>query len=105
MLFRSRLPELSLLDVAKEDPPFVDVFYPNVVDSVLPGGGFAKAGVQKGDSLLAFNGKTMTSWNEFLDNMADLKAKAELDKKTSAEFTLVYSRAGVTPVERISKSI
>lgn len=89
------LPELSLLDVAKEDPMFVDVFYPNVVDSVLPDGGFAKVGIQKGDSLVAFNGKEMTSWNEFLDNMAELKAKAELENKTSAEFTLVYSRAGV----------
>ena len=89
------LPELSLLDVAKEDPMFVDVFYPNVVDSVLPDGGFAKVGIQKGDSLIAFNGKEMTSWNEFLDNMAELKAKAELGKKASAAFTLVYSRAGV----------
>lgn len=89
------LPELSLLDVAKEDPMFVDVFYPNVVDSVLPDGGFAKVGIQKGDSLVAFNGKEMTSWNEFLDNMAELKAKAELEKKASAAFTLVYSRAGV----------
>ena len=89
------LPELSLLDVAKEDPMFVDVFYPNVVDSVLPGGGFTKVGIQKGDSLIAFNGKEMTSWNEFLDNMAELKAKAELEKKISAAFTLVYSRAGV----------
>lgn len=89
------LPELSLLDVAKEDPMFVDVFYPNVVDSVLPDGGFAKMGIQKGDSLIAFNGKEMTSWNEFLDNMAELKAKAELEKKISAAFTLVYSRAGV----------
>lgn len=89
------LSELSLLDVAKEDPMFVDVFYPNVVDSVLPDGGFAKVGIQKGDSLVAFNGKEMTSWNEFLDNMAELKAKAELEKKISAAFTLVYSRAGV----------
>lgn len=89
------LPELSLLDVAKEDPMFVYVFYPNVVDSVLPDGGFAKVGIQKGDSLVAFNGKEMTSWNEFLDNMAELKAKAELEKKISAAFTLVYSRAGV----------
>lgn len=89
------LPELSLLDVAKEDPMFVDVFYPNVVDSVLPDGGFAKEGIQKGDSLVAFNGKEMTSWNEFLNNMAELKAKAELEKKISAAFTLVYSRAGV----------
>ena len=29
-------------ELDKEDPMFVDVFYPNVVDSVLPDGGFAK---------------------------------------------------------------
>lgn len=89
------MPELSLLDVAKEDPMFMDLFCPNVVDSVLAGGGFAKAGIQKGDSLLAFNGKPLASWNEFQHEMNVLKAKAELEKKTSAEFSLVYSRAGV----------
>ena len=62
---------------------------------MLAGGGFAKAGIQKGDSLLAFNGKPLASWNEFQHEMNVLKAKAELEKKTSAEFSLVYSRAGV----------
>ena len=57
------MPELSLLDVAKEDP--------------------------------MFNGKPLASWNEFQHEMNVLKAKAELEKKTSAEFSLVYSRAGV----------
>lgn len=89
------MPELSLLNVAKEDPMFVDLFCPNVVDSVLAGGGFAKAGIQKGDSLLAFNGKPLTSWNEFQYEMGVLKTKAELEQKTSAGFSLVYSRAGV----------
>ena len=89
------MPELSLLDVAKEDPMFVDVFYPNVVDSVLAGEGFAKAGIQPGDSLLAFNGKSIHSWNEFLDEMACLRSQAELDKKETASFSLVYSRAGL----------
>ena len=56
------MPELSLLDVAKEDPMFVATFRPNIVDSVLAGGGFAKAGIQKGDSLLAFNGTPMNLW-------------------------------------------
>lgn len=89
------MPELSLIDVAKEDPMFVATFRPNVVDSVLAGGGFAKVGIQKGDSLIAFNGTPLHSWNEFLDEMSKLRTKAELEKKTSAQFTLVYSCQGV----------
>lgn len=89
------MPELSLIEVAQQDPMFVDVLYPNVVDSVLAGGGFANAGIQKGDSLLAFNGKPLGSWNDFLECMADLKLRAEIEEKTSAGFSLVYSRAGV----------
>lgn len=89
------MPELSLIDVAQQDPMFVDIFYPNVVDSVLAGGGFANAGIQKGDSLMAVNGKTLNSWNDFQNQIADLKLRAEVAQKTTAEFTLVYSRAGV----------
>ena len=74
---------------------FVATFRPNVIDSVLPGGGFAKVGIQKGDSLIAFNGTPLNSWNEFLDEMSKLRAKAELEKKTSAQFSLVYSSQGV----------
>lgn len=89
------MPELSLLDVAKEDPMFVSVLHPNVIDSVMQGGGFAKAGIQKGDSLIAFDGMKLGSWNDFLERMSELKAKAELEKQTSASFSLVYSRGGV----------
>lgn len=89
------MPELSLLDIAKQDPMFVSVFQPNVVDSVIPGGGFAQAGIQKGDSLIAFNDVPLNSWNEFMDQMNRLQLNAELQEKTSGEFKLVYSRAGV----------
>lgn len=89
------MPELSLIDVAQQDPMFVDVFYPNVVDSVVAGGGFDKAGIMKGDSLIAFNGKPLNSWNDFLKAMSDLKLKAEVAEKTTGEFSLVYSRMGV----------
>lgn len=89
------MPELSLLDVAQANPMFVSVFQPNVVDSVVAGGGFAQAGIQKGDSLVAFNGTEIHSWNEFLYLMNNLQLNAELQEKTSSEFTLVYSRAGV----------
>lgn len=89
------MPELSLLDVAKEDPAFVSILCPNVVDSVMPGGGFAEAGIMKGDSLMAFNGTSISTWNEFVEQLEMLKVKAELEKKTSASFSLVYSRGGV----------
>ncbi len=89
------MPEVSLLDVAKQDPPFVTLLRPNVVDSVLAGGGFAKAGIQKGDTILAVNQTPVRSWNDFMEQMEILKLKAEVDKKTSASFSMVYSRGGV----------
>jgi regulator of sigma E protease len=89
------LPEISLLDVAKDYPPFVEPLIPNVVDSVVVGMPFEQAGVQKGDELLAVNGKEITSWNVFLSTMGELKEAAEAENKKKAELTLVYSRAGV----------
>ena len=89
------MPEISLLEIAKEDPPFVDMLIPNVVDSVLADGGFAKAGLQKGDSLIAFNGTPLHSWNEFTEQLGELRLRSEVEQKSSASFSLVYSRAGV----------
>lgn len=89
------MPELSLLNVAQEDPVFVTTFCPNVIDSVLPEGAFAKAGIQQGDSLIAFDGKPLNSWNSFTEELAALRTKAELKEETSASFALVYSRGGV----------
>lgn len=89
------MPELSLLDVAKDDPLFVSTLRPAVIDSVLAGGGFDKAGIQKGDSLIAFNGVQLNSWNEFMEQMARLKTQALVDNKTTASFDLVYARGGV----------
>ena len=89
------MPEISLLEIAKEDPPFVDMLIPNVVDSVVAGGGFAKAGLQKGDSLVAVNGTPLHSWNEFTEQLGELRMRAEVEQKTAASFSLVYSRDGL----------
>ena len=96
------MPELSLLDVAKEDPIFVATFCPNVIDSVLPEGAFAKAGIQKGDSLLAVNGTSLNSWNSFMEELGKIRTQAELKEQTSASFNLVYSRAGVRDTVEIT---
>lgn len=89
------MPEISLLDIAKETPAFVSPLIPNVVDSVFPGRAFAKVGIRQGDTLLAVNDRTISSWNVFIDALADVRAQAEAEGKPVADFTLVYSRAGV----------
>lgn len=89
------MPEISLLDIAKDDPAFVAPLIPNVVDSVVAGMPMARAGIQAGDTLLTVNGKRVSSWNAFLDAMASLKSIAQEEGKTQADLTLVYSRGGV----------
>lgn len=73
------MPEISLLDIAKEEPMFLDILRPNVVDSVIAGGPLAIAGVQKGDSILAVNNMPVGSWNEFTENW---KASVRMLKPT-----------------------
>lgn len=92
---RIQMPEISLLDIAKEDPAFIACLLPNVVDSVFADGGFAKAGIQQGDTLLAVDGTHIHSWNEFTEQMEILRIKSEIDSAKVATFSLVYSRAGV----------
>ena len=96
------MPDLSLIEVAKQSPMFVDMFYPNVVDSVIADGGFDKAGIKKGDVLLAFNDTPLNSWNEFLNEMSKLKLNAELDSMTTASFSLAYSRNGVADTVKVT---
>ena len=89
------MPEISLLDMAKEDPMFVTALIPNVVDSVIPGRGLAKAGIQRGDSLIALNGERVNSWNDITEKLGDLRADAEITGAKDASLQMVYSRDGV----------
>ena len=89
------MPEVSLLDVAKEIPAFVEPLLPNVVDSVIPGRPFAEVGIRPGDKLLAVNGESLSSYNAFVNKLAALRSEAEAEGQKTVDFTLVYARAGV----------
>ena len=89
------MPEVSLLDIAKDDPAFVEPLIPSVVDSVAPGRPFAEIGIQQGDTLLAVNGAALSSYNAFINKLAELRADAEEAGQKTANFSLIYSRAGV----------
>lgn len=57
--------EINLLGMLKADPVFARPLVPCEIDSVMPGTPAEKAGMKKGDKILAINGKPVDSWNEF----------------------------------------
>lgn len=76
--------DLNLLNMLKNDPSFMRPFVPAVISDVQKGGAAEKAGMKKGDKIIALNGKPVDSWNELsyqLRCLGDVLA----DSKTSAD--------------------
>ncbi len=65
--------DLNLLDMLQSEPPFMDVLNPSIIDSTMSGGPAEKAGIRSGDRMLAFNGKSLATWNEFTFLLQDLQ--------------------------------
>lgn len=87
--------DISLLDMLKSDPVFCRPFIPAEVDSVLPGTAAAKAGIKKGDVILAIGGKPVDSWNTFTyetGRMADVLSDCTTrqDSLHALTTTIVY---------------
>ncbi len=76
--------DLNLLNMLKNDPSFMRPLIPAVISDVQKGGAAEKAGMKKGDKIIALNGKPIDSWNELsyqLRCLGDVLA----DSKTSAD--------------------
>lgn len=87
--------DMSLLTMLKEQPVFVKPFIPADIDSIMPDSPAAKAGMMKGDKLLAIGGKSIDSWNEFDDQMAVMNdmisvAKTHKDSMKVRTTTVVF---------------
>ena len=91
---------LDLLNMLKAEPRFVRPFYPAVVDSVLPGKAAAKAGLQKGDTIVGVNGHSVASFGQFTDEISRVNdvieaSKSEAEKAKARQITIVYKRDSV----------
>lgn len=89
--------EMNLLTMLKEEPVFCRPFIPADVDSVVPRTPAAAIGLQKGDRVLALNGKNISSWNEFNQLIAIRRdvlaaAKTTEDSLKARLATITYSR-------------
>ena len=92
--------DLSLLDMLKSSPVFCRPFVPADVDSVIAGTPAEKAGLKKGDKIVAVGKTSVDSWNEFTEacgRMADALAdcKTTADSARVLTTTIIYERAGV----------
>lgn len=76
--------DMDLLKMLKTVPSFVRPLVPADVDSVMAGSPAAKAGMLKGDRILALDGKAVDSWGELNDRLAQ-RAEGLVDAKSSKD--------------------
>lgn len=88
--------DLNLLNMLKNDPSFMRPLIPAVISDVQKRGAAEKAGMKKGDKIIALNGKPIDSWNELSyqlrclgDVLADSKNSADSMKVRKA--TVVFA--------------
>ncbi len=61
--------EINLLSMLKSSPQFARPFIPADVDSVVEKSIAQRIGIRKGDKVIAVDGKTVDSYNEFTDEL------------------------------------
>lgn len=57
--------EMSMLEMAKANPPFLVPMLPAVIDSVVPDSPAGRAGMGKGCLLTAIDGRSVETWTDF----------------------------------------
>lgn len=95
--------DASLLTMIKEQPVFTRPIIPAETDSVMPGSPAAKAGMKKGDKLLAINGKAISCWADFDDQIGVLSdvlstAKTTKDSLKTRTVNVVYAHKATPAV-------
>jgi len=89
--------DINLLGMLKSEPSFVRPLIPAEVDSVMADSPAASMGLQKGDKIVAINGKPIDSYNEFTDQLGILEdmmtaAQTQADSLKIRTATIIYER-------------
>jgi len=99
--------DLNLLNMLKAEPSFVRPLIPAVIDSVMDNSPAAEIGLQKGDKIIALNGKPVDSYNEFTEQIGVLEdmmtaAKSQADSLKIRTATIVFEHEAVTDTAAIA---
>lgn len=89
--------DINLLGMLKAEPQFARPFIPARVDSVVDGGAAKRMGMRKGDRIVALNGVSVDSYNEFQNEIGrrrDMLVAAVSPKDSAAakSVTVVFTR-------------
>jgi len=93
-----QIPENLMNQLMAAETFLAECRVPYVLDSVIPNGGYAKVGMQRGDSIIALNGAPTPAYNDYIQAIEKLKTSAPKDsiKGASRNVSIAYVRAGVT---------
>ena len=102
--------EINMLEMLKAEPSFVRPLIPSDIDSVLPGSIADKAKLRKGDRLVAVNGKTISSWNEYNHEIGVLDdrlaaATSVKDSMAARKISLGVQHADASTVDTIALTL
>ena len=87
--------EMNLLDFNHDVQPFVQFYNPMTLDSVIVGGGAARAGLLRGDHILSVNGVPTETWITFTTALKQLRQQEADGVIVNHDLSVVYSREGV----------
>lgn len=96
---------LNMLEMIKQQPRFIEVLMPSLIDSITPKSPAALAGIHKGDKLVSFNDKPLNTVNEFtiirgtLDDV--LSSASHTDSLNLRKATLCIMRAGTSHIDTL----
>ena len=99
--------DLNLLNMLKAEPSFVRPLIPAVIDSVMENSPASEIGLQKGDKIVALNGKPVDSYNEFTEQIGVLEdmmtaAKSQADSLRIRTATIVFEHEAATDTATIA---
>ena len=104
--------DLNLLEMLQGQPRFLEPLAPSLIDSVAPGGPAEQAGIRGGDVLVGFQGKALTTWNEFnleMGRIHDMVAAKEnltaADSTKLRSVTAVVRHAGATTNDTLALNL
>lgn len=100
---------LNMLEMIKQQPRFIEPLIPSKVDSVIAGSAADKVGIKAGDQIVAFNGKSFTTVNDFniirgtLDDV--LASASHADSVKLRQATLVVKKANTGMLDTVTTTL
>lgn len=103
--------DMDMLQMIKNRPLFAAPYIPTRIDSVIKDSPAMKAGIKKGDQVLAINGHKTVTWSEFdneigrLEDVMASTAKTPKDSLRLRNVTLAIQHQGTATIDTIKMTL